>query len=441
MTLMKKLKHLFLLFALIPLHHGLAQQSVVTATLPHRLESVNTEDLEEAAPLLSPDGKRLYFTRTRQEVTNGVFHEIWYADLEGAGALVQKKAPKPLNSDLNSAVVGVSATGNILYLFGTYNKLFEDQKGLSYSSFENNKWLKPSKIDIPKLNISGGFYGLYVHPEGKVVIVSKGNAGDEDLFVSTRNELGKWSEPLPLGPTINTHDFEISPFLSFDQKHLFFSRGGKSMNTDIYFSERLDESWTSWSVPQKLPSPINSDGFDAYFSILEDSTVVFSSNRSGSSDIYMSRLISTKIQPAAPEQPLQAFIPPEPILTEPEIVQAEPQVVSLAEKYLFFNSDQYEIASSQKVVLDQIANRLLQSPDEHLEIAGHTDSVNTEDYNQRLSDKRAEQVLNYLMEKGVSRANMSLVAYGELMPIANNRRSKGRRLNRRVKLVINTRSS
>jgi outer membrane protein OmpA-like peptidoglycan-associated protein len=69
-----------------------------------------------------------------------------------------------------------------------------------------------------------------------------------------------------------------------------------------------------------------------------------------------------------------------------------------------------------------------------IEVAGHTDAVGPEDYNQRLSVQRAEAVKAFLTERGVDASRISVVGYGELQPRDTNDTVEGRRLNRRVEI-------
>jgi len=112
----------------------------------------------------------------------------------------------------------------------------------------------------------------------------------EDLFVSFKKN-GTWSAPKNLGKTINTNGFEISPFLSADEKTLFFASNGLNGvgDADIFFTKRLDDSWENWTAPKNLGNDVNTSGFDAYFTIAPDlKTAYFCSgdNAESSSDIY-----------------------------------------------------------------------------------------------------------------------------------------------------------
>lgn len=87
----------------------------------------------------------------------------------------------------------------------------------------------------------------------------------------------------------------------------------------------------------------------------------------------------------------------------------------------------------------QIAEVIQSSPGRHIAIEGHTDSVGTVEYNQRLSDDRAHSVANQLVREGISRARMSTRGFGESKPIASNKSDSGRQRNRRVEVIIENR--
>ncbi|MCE7991719.1 MAG: OmpA family protein [Roseivirga sp.] len=424
----------FLLLGFISTFTLRAQDKKLTSTPPLSINKINTSDLEEAVPFITLDGKRIYFTRTNDQsssvLKNKVLHEIWYANFSEGGQLEVKKAPKPLNAGLNSAVIGFNYDGSTLYLFGTYNKLFQEQKGISFSSLVNEQWSKPLKLKIPDLDIAGGFYGLYMHPSEKVLLISKGAEGNEDLYVSLRETGNQWSAPISLGSVINTSDFEISPFITQDQQHLFFSRGSQTGDTDIFYAKRLDQSWTNWSVPERLLAPINSTGFDAYFSMLPDSTIVFSSNREGSSDIYLAKLVLTDTattKPIPTTRLQKENLPTTRLLNSIELE-------STARSYVFFDFNKSVISKLQQPALDQVVLHLKRNPELIIEIGGHTDYIDTEPFNQQLSNHRALAVAGYLISKGIDHDRLRPVGYGELLPVSNNEHPYGRSLNRRVEI-------
>jgi outer membrane protein OmpA-like peptidoglycan-associated protein len=110
-------------------------------------------------------------------------------------------------------------------------------------------------------------------------------------------------------------------------------------------------------------------------------------------------------------------------------------VVSIPGELLFdFNSTELKPGSQNK--LREVADVLQRYPYSDLEIAGHTDSQGTAEYNQRLSEKRAEAVKAFLIAEGIDPTRIRARGYGETMPIASNDTPEGRQMNRRVELKI-----
>lgn len=87
-------------------------------------------------------------------------------------------------------------------------------------------------------------------------------------------------------------------------------------------------------------------------------------------------------------------------------------------------------------VLDRVADTLREYDQTLIEVAGHTDSVGSEAYNQRLSEQRAQAVANYLISRGISGQRLMVFGAGEMHPIASNETDAGRAENRRVELTI-----
>jgi outer membrane protein OmpA-like peptidoglycan-associated protein len=99
-----------------------------------------------------------------------------------------------------------------------------------------------------------------------------------------------------------------------------------------------------------------------------------------------------------------------------------------------FDSDRLRPAAQQN--LGSLASSLQRYPKTDLLVVGHTDSVGAEDYNQRLSERRAASAANYLISQGVDYRRIRLVGLGETEPVASNATDAGRQLNRRVEVAI-----
>ena len=120
---------------------------------------------------------------------------------------------------------------------------------------------------------------------------------------------------------------------------------------------------------------------------------------------------------------------------EAPVEEALPDRISLSADVLF-DFDKAEIKPEFTAEIDAAAELLLANPDVTVRIDGHTDSIGTEEYNQGLSERRAEAVAAYLEAAGVSRDRMTVAGFGETQPVASNDTAEGRALNRRVEIDL-----
>jgi outer membrane protein OmpA-like peptidoglycan-associated protein len=103
---------------------------------------------------------------------------------------------------------------------------------------------------------------------------------------------------------------------------------------------------------------------------------------------------------------------------------------------VLFDLNKATLKPGARVKLAKVAGIVTAYPDLKLQVEGFTDSTGTEEYNQRLSEQRAQAVREFLTSQGVPAANISSQGYGESDPIASNDNATGRQLNRRVELVV-----
>ena len=101
-----------------------------------------------------------------------------------------------------------------------------------------------------------------------------------------------------------------------------------------------------------------------------------------------------------------------------------------------FQTGSAELTQKSQALLAWLARRLQDFPTTKLDVHAHTDGQGDTDANQRLSERRAEAVVNYLIAKGVSAKRLTAVGFGESQPIADNSTSEGRQRNRRVEFHV-----
>ncbi|WP_409278418.1 OmpA family protein [Pseudomonas defluvii] len=126
--------------------------------------------------------------------------------------------------------------------------------------------------------------------------------------------------------------------------------------------------------------------------------------------------------------------PPAPVVEQPVVVKEE--VIVIRDVRFMFNSA--KLTAADKMRLDKVASRLKsEAPGARLSVTGHTDSVGSDAYNQKLSERRAHSVTDYLVESGVPRSSfVSVRGAGESQPVADNKTEDGRSMNRRVEIRI-----
>jgi outer membrane protein OmpA-like peptidoglycan-associated protein len=119
-----------------------------------------------------------------------------------------------------------------------------------------------------------------------------------------------------------------------------------------------------------------------------------------------------------------------------DVVRKGDDIVLNMPSNITFGFDSAELNPSFFSVLDRVANVANQNGQTMLEVAGHTDSVGSDAYNDQLSQRRAQAVANYLSSRGVSSNRLMTVGGGERYPVASNETEAGRAQNRRVEISV-----
>ena len=229
---------------------------------------------DEQSPFISPDGKVLYWTVANHPDNMGGKKDpgdIWYAVWTGEEWSLPLHGGKLINDAGYNAVAGFSHDGERIFLLSHYQPGGQTAatQGIAVSMKSVEGWSAPENITIPYfLNRSVSTQG-YLSTALEVFVFSADSystVGAEDIYVSVLQS-GKWAEPRNLGKKINTTFQELSPSLSADGKYLFFASNGRRGygSFDIYYSERLDDSWTNWSEPVNMGANVNSEGRELFY--------------------------------------------------------------------------------------------------------------------------------------------------------------------------------
>ncbi len=373
-----------------------------------RLPATINSEAEESMPLVSLDGNFMYFVRSFYKGNKGgkfAGHDIWLSKKEDTLWLEATNQLGVFNNKKNNAVIGIREHGQTLYLLDSYNT---PVGGIAFSRLINEKWTKPEKITLKGL-AKEGFIGFYMNPSYDILLISmKGqdSYGEEDLYVSIKENNNRWSTPQNLGATINSAGFEISPFLSADKKFLFFASNGHPGfgNADIFVSERLYNSWDIWSIPKNLGPAINSTNFDAYFTLTADSTVYFSSNRgSDNASIYRSSVIIEKNDTS------QARI--DSLIKEAELILSDLKTINPRNKQellISFEYNSFKLSDTDKKTITAVLDNIKQKESLTISLIAFSGESYSLESKSLISNKRIHTIKEYLKTKGILPLNISI---------------------------------
>ena len=242
--------------------------------------NVNSE-YKELNPLLSPDGKTLYFSRQNHPKNIGGVkdkEDIWYSELDSAGRWQLAQNLGALNNEgpnFINTIKAVTPDGKSALMVLLGNKYLDNGKmlaGVSISKNVGGVWSKPIALNIINDYNYAEKANYFLADNRKTLLMSverDDSQGDRDLYVTFMNADSTWSEPKNLGDVVNSAGEESAPFLASDDKTLYFSSTGFSGygGNDVYVTRRLDDSWTNWSEPENLGPEINSPLEDLFFNI------------------------------------------------------------------------------------------------------------------------------------------------------------------------------
>src|ERR1044071_1597529 len=224
-------------------------------------KNVNTAN-HEAAPVVSPDGKDLYYFTAMPDGTQ----EVWVTHKGDNGWSDGTKVDSRVNHSRANQVFGVLPDGT-LFIRGGRGK---DEVG--FSLVAPGGGTTELKIADFKEMMKGKFYGATMSADKKHIIMYFSEAVQSprrDLYVSHLQSDGSYTKPVKLKITDGSDEF--GPFLSPNDKTLYYASDRSDPNrqgaADLYRSERLDDTWTNWSKPVNLNKPINTAAADAYYTM------------------------------------------------------------------------------------------------------------------------------------------------------------------------------
>lgn len=411
----------------------------------------------------------------KSEITGMKKGDIWFSKKNEKG---EWQRPEPAGGELNSehdeGVASFSPDGQTMYLTVARRMPTSDTSVEIYTSKRSDAtWSQPVKFEVIPDTLSA-FGHPSVSPDGKYLYFTSdmpGGYGGKDIWRINLNERAGSLENL--GPQINTPGDEMFPYMRTDSLMYFSSDGHPGFGGLDLFTARLNSTGDIWSV-ENMGVPMNSPGDDFGITFGEGESGFFSSNRGdgrGYDHIYSFELPELKItisgwvvdkddEPVANavirivgddgsnqkevarddgsfsfnlqrgvkyvmmagakgylnvKQEFESDMEEADADYGVDFVLAavdKPQVV----ENIFYDFDKATLRPESKAALDEMSQMLKDNPNVTLEMSSHTDRKGSAEYNEKLSERRAKSVVDYLVESGIDKDRLTWKGYGKTVP-------------------------
>jgi len=387
-------------------------------SIPVPVDMINSE-FEDGTPFFISDYKELYFTRCETGKREQKGCTIMYSKKTGE-SWSEPERLGILSDSLVAAHPALTSDGQTLY-FVSDMAGGSGGKDIWITTRDGNAWSKPVNAG-PDINTSGDELFPYVRNDGTLYFSSDGliGMGGLDIFKATAQPDGSWMVQNMKAPiNSSADDFGIS-FENENERGIFSSTRKGRGNDELYYFEfpPLKFNVTGLVKDEKTGTPISastvqliaSDGSnlqaetgqsgDFRFALKPDVDYIFLASKKG----YLNGKEKETTKGQEKSRDFLVTI----------LLTAIDKPIELPN--IFYDFGKWDLRPESMVSLDKLVETLNDNETVTIELMSHTDSRDTEEYNYDLSQKRAQSVVQYLIEKGVEPARLSAKGYGESSP-------------------------
>lgn len=407
--------------------------------------NINTKG-HEACIGLSADGQQLYIYKD-----DNLDGNIYVCNLNGDTWSAPKKLGLNINTKAWEPSASLSADGNTLYFVSNRKGGFGGRDIYKSQKLPDGSWGLPQNLGS-LINSPYDEDAPFIHPDGKTLYFSSNgptSMGGFDVFSSTLSDLNLWSVPENIGYPINTTDDDIFYVLSASGKHAYYStfKADGNGEKDIYV--------ITLDIPKETPLTVLKGNITLDPMALASTRIVVTDNETGELiGIYAPNTKTGKyLLILPPGKDYNIAVEAEGYLFHSENIKVPAgsgyneinKAIDLAPlkigekivlRNIFFDVDKSNLRPQSQTELDRVFRTMLQNSSLKIQIAAHTDGDATPSYNLKLSDQRAQAVVDYLAERGLEKSRLTAKGFGETKPIAPNDTPENKQLNRRIEFEI-----
>ena len=411
--------------------------------------NVNTDD-NEGASAMDAQGNFLFVTACNRMDGYGSC-DIYYSVKQNNIWTAPQGIGKPVNTGAWEAQPSFSSDGSALYFASNRPGGFGG-RDIWVSYLDTNMKLSEPKNLGPNINTKYDDQCPFIHADNQTLYFTSNGwpgMGNGDIYISRKTDTG-WTKAVNIGYPINTENDDNGMTVSYDGKTAFLSssRAGGFGGLDLYsfeLPENMQPKKTTY-IKAVVKDAKSKQLLNASYSIIDLDTKkeVYKGNTSNGKFfvsielnkndalqiqkegyLFYSQNINLK-ETTTETKPYEIEVLLEPIAANSKITLNN----------VFFDFDKNELKQESFVELDKLADLLKKNPTVKIEISGHTDNKGDKKYNLTLSQKRAESVVNYLVQKGIAAARLVAKGYGDTMPIAPNDTEENKAKNRRTEVKV-----
>lgn len=420
------------------------------------IASINTMN-NEGAQALSPDGQWMFFTICGRDDSRGSC-DIYFSRRTANGWSDPINIGSPVNSPYWESQPCFAADGRTLYFVSSRpgGKGGKDiWRAEICGKRANGVPIFSTPVNLgDSINTRGDEFSPFIHADNSTLYFSSNGwpgMGDFDIFMSRRHANGEWGKPINVGYPINTPHDDIGFIISASGETAYMAavqhdEHGNSKQEIMWFEtpEHIRPKPVSY-IRGRIADNVTSAPVGATVELVDIATgqtvVTAEVNSQGeyiaslpagheyamfvSNDTHLFASQNFVVDSAS-NTPMELSVALSPIQKDEKITL----------RNVFFDTNSATLRSESHIELRRLADIMKRNTALRIEIGGHTDNVGTAAYNQRLSEERARNTADYLVEIGIDKSRIVHKGYGMTKPVADNDTEQGRALNRRIEAKI-----